>query len=184
MRRPAIHRAFFAVTASLLTLCLWQGWTLFEYQRLIAAVNAVPETLTAETGEGEAPSPPEALLARASALSKGEQFEAAEALFVKLIDQHGDQPLGLAARFNLANHYLRQGIANNLSQGTVLPLLGMAKQRYRDLLRASPFDWEARYNLEQALALAPEGDDEDGVEKQYNQRANVVVPDFEQLQLP
>jgi hypothetical protein len=30
-------------------------------------------------------------------------------------------------------------------------LVELAKQRYRDLLRAEPQDWDARYNLERAL---------------------------------
>ena len=36
------------------------------------------------------------------------------------------------------------------------PLVELAKQRYRDLLRAEPQEWDARYNLERALWLAPE----------------------------
>ena len=35
-------------------------------------------------------------------------------------------------------------------------MLELAKQRYRDLLRLRPGDWDARYNLERALRLAPE----------------------------
>jgi mxaK protein len=37
-----------------------------------------------------------------------------------------------------------------------LPLIELAKQSYRGSLRLNPEDWDARYNLERALWLAPE----------------------------
>ena len=65
--------------------------------------------------------------------------------------------LGRQALFNLGNMYLRQGLAQGTAEA--LPLVELAKQRYRDLLRATPDDWDARYNLERALRLAPEEQD-------------------------
>ncbi len=54
--------------------------------------------------------------------------------------------------------YLRQGelaiAGGDAARG--LPMVELAKQRYRDLLRDTPGDWDARYNLERALRLAPE----------------------------
>ena len=150
----------------------------------MAAVNAIPASLNEAPTEAEAPTSAAARLATASALANGGQFEAAEAAFVRLIDEQGQTPLGRAAQFNLANHYLRQGSGSAQPTGAALPLLGVAKQRYRDLLLADPDDWDARYNLERALALAPEGSDDSLDDKQVHQRANVVVPDFEQLDLP
>jgi mxaK protein len=35
-------------------------------------------------------------------------------------------------------------------------MLEQAKERYRELLRIDAGDWDARYNLERALWLAPE----------------------------
>jgi mxaK protein len=35
-------------------------------------------------------------------------------------------------------------------------LVELAKRNYRLLLRETPADWDARYNLERALWLAPE----------------------------
>jgi len=52
-----------------------------------------------------------------------------------------------------------------------LPLLEQAKQRYRQLLRVSPGDWDARYNLERALWFAPEaseGADGPDVKEQHD----------------
>ena len=42
----------------------------------------------------------------------------------------------------------------------LLPLVELAKQSYRDLLRETPGDWDARYNLERALYLAPESEED------------------------
>ena len=42
-----------------------------------------------------------------------------------------------------------------------LPLLELAKVGYREVLRDNPAHWDARYNLERTLRLAPEGDQPD-----------------------
>ena len=183
MKRATVHLCFAVVTACLLALCLWQAWKVQQHRQIVAAVDAVPETLSEEPNNDGKTLPAEALLATAVALSKGGQFEAAETLYVKLIDEHQFQPLGQAARFNLANHYLRQGARGDVPGSEARPLLGMAKQRYRDVLRTDPTDWDARYNLERALAVAPETLTTDS-ERRRVTRARVVVPDFEQGDLP
>ncbi|HEX7043493.1 MAG TPA: MxaK protein [Burkholderiales bacterium] len=67
-------------------------------------------------------------------------------------------PAGLtaAARYNSANIYLRWALELRTQEGapSALPLLELAKQGYRDLLRAHPQHWDARYNLERTLRLA------------------------------
>ena len=67
-----------------------------------------------------------------------------------------------------------------------LPLIELAKQSYRDLLREDPNDWDARYNLERALWLAPEveqviADDAEPADKEENvattlQHARIDLP--------
>ncbi|MDO9314605.1 MAG: MxaK protein, partial [Burkholderiaceae bacterium] len=42
-----------------------------------------------------------------------------------------------------------------------LPLIELAKETYRELLRADPDNWAARYNLERAQRLLPDPDDGD-----------------------
>jgi mxaK protein len=64
-----------------------------------------------------------------------------------------------------------------------LATLELAKQRYRDLLRVNPLDWDARYNLERALRLAPEeaAFAEDAVPAEQRQ---VMLPGMVQRDLP
>jgi len=75
------------------------------------------------------------------------------------IEQQGN----LRARFTclVGNLHLRQALQVGLDdEAQSLPLVELAKQSYRDLLRRDPNDWDARYNLERTLRLAPEDDDD------------------------
>jgi mxaK protein len=77
--------------------------------------------------------------------------------------------LGTAARFNSANLLLRQagalGAGLQTGQagqaGQALPLIELAKEQYRELLRRDPGFWDARYNLERAQRLLPDPVDSD-----------------------
>ena len=82
---------------------------------------------------------------------------------------------------------MREALKNGTS-GAVqsLPLIELAKQSYRDLLRENPGDWDARYNLERALRLAPEVAEEDSEQNrpaEWQRRAIRALPDFK-LELP
>lgn len=99
---------------------------------------------------------PEARLTRAHVLSLSGRHDAAIKLYSQLL--HDDSPSGLRQEvlYNLANVYLRQGMAG--AAGDSIAALELAKQRYRELLRTAPQEWDARYNLERALRLAPESE--------------------------
>jgi len=63
------------------------------------------------------------------------------------------------------NIHLRQAIAlkkrrGEAALGALITPTELAKQSYRDVLRAEPGDWDARFNLERALRLLPDQDDE------------------------
>lgn len=104
---------------------------------------------------------PEARLARAVALSRLD-YDAALAAY-KAIIQSPREDLHRIALYDLGNLHLRQAVQYGLAdQAQSLPLIELAKQSYRDLLRRNPTDWDARYNLERALRLAPEDDDDAG----------------------
>jgi mxaK protein len=73
----------------------------------------------------------------------------------------GDSALGQAARYNSANVLMRQAIAvrNTAQPGQAIPLLELAKEIYREVLRNDPEQWDARYNLERAQRLLPDPDE-------------------------
>lgn len=96
--------------------------------------------------------------AQATALDGAGRLEDAARLYGTVIQRDALDDLGAAALFNQGNGYLRAGIAlagqGDGSERSAM--LELAKQRYRDLLRLRADDWDARYNLERALRLAPE----------------------------
>jgi tetratricopeptide (TPR) repeat protein len=101
--------------------------------------------------------PPEARLARAVALSRLD-YDGALAAYKSII-QSNREDLRRIALYDLGNLNLRQSVQYGLAdEAQSLPLTELAKQSYRDLLRRDPTDWDARYNLERALRLAPEED--------------------------
>ena len=102
------------------------------------------------------PAVPEARFARALALARAGESDAAIKAYKALIE--GDRrDLSQAARYNLGNLYMRDALENGAAQAfRSLPLIELAKQSYRDVLRNEPADWDARYNLSRALLLAPE----------------------------
>lgn len=202
MKRTSIHVIFAAVA-----LCC-TGVAAYDWARLRHAqhVNQAVAAAAAETGKAAAKSGAagaprnehgergngngnggdfrEVRLARAIALSNAGAYDTAGPLFEDLIrDDHLDE-IGRAALFDLGNMYLRESLGNNPS-GTVqsVAMIEEAKARYRTLLRAAPDDWDARYNLERALWLAPEthaSNDSPEVKSQHN----VKVSDPQSKDLP
>lgn len=184
MKRSTVHLLFTIITACLLLLTLWHGYKRYTMQSVVAAINEIPETLIEHNPAVTAKAHPGVMLKTANALSAGGEFEAAESVYVQLADQQQNSPLGYAARFNLANHYLNQGLRSDLPGEQKRPLLGIAKQRYRDLLLANPDDWDARVNLEYALRAAPEISNREEEKGPPIKSVDVIVPDFTLKDLP
>lgn len=69
-----------------------------------------------------------------------------------------DSAVGRAARYNAANLLMRQAVELRAGPhpGQALPLVELAKEHYRELLRHDPAHWNARYNLERAQRLVPD----------------------------
>lgn len=196
MKRASIHAIFGAVA-----LCC-AGVAAYDWVRLQHAqhVNQAMAAVADETGkagvdagagatsasrnernDGDAR---QVRLARAVALSKAGAYDTAGRLFEDLIgDGHLDE-IGRAALFDLGNMYLREGMGNSLP-GTVksAAMIEEAKARYRTLLRATRDDWDARYNLERALWLAPETRSAPDSPKVTSQH-NVKVHDPQSKDLP
>lgn len=103
---------------------------------------------------------PELQFTHAQALARRGERDAALKLFRAL---QADTPLGQCARYNSANLLLQQAIEVQASQqpGQAIPLIELAKEIYREVLRTDPEAWDARYNLERAQRLLPDPEDED-----------------------
>ncbi|SDR47857.1 mxaK protein [Paraburkholderia fungorum] len=168
MTRTFIH----AIFATLALVCA--GFALYDGIQLRHAVRVNREIAAAGADARENPSAdeaPQVLLARATALSKAGHYDSAARIYESLIHDYPDD-LGRIALFDLGNMYLREGRGDGAAHGVrSLAMIGEAKTRYRLLLRVAPDDWNARYNLERALWLAPETPvvlDKPDVKEQHN----------------
>jgi mxaK protein len=166
MKRAHSHLAFALVATTLSILTAGEALRLQHAQRINMAVAEWatvpvpdPPATSAKWSAGAADHlPPEARLARAVALSRLD-YDGALAAY-KAIIQSNREDLHRIALYDLGNLNLRQAVQYGLAdEAQSLPLTELAKQSYRDLLRRDPTDWDARYNLERALRLAPEEDD-------------------------
>ena len=188
IRRRHAHLAFSLLCASLVSALAWQAWQLHRTEQLITGLASVPNTLASEEfvpSRGDEQNPA-IQLALGSAFANGGALTEAEALLGKLISNTEDPQIRVGAQYNLANLYLREALGSNtpISSDT-RPMVELAKQRYRDLLTETPGHWPARYNLERALRLAPEGSDREGDDRiDPVKSVNVIVPGFEKKDLP
>jgi mxaK protein len=173
MKRLLIHAAFGTVAVC---CAAWgvSGWVRLQHaaeiNRAIAAVSA-PNAGSHEDRAGDDDAP-QIQLARATALSKAGAYDAAARLYNGLIHENRLDDLGRAALFDLGNMYLREGSGDgNARVLRSIAMVNEAKVRYRIVLRSTPGDWDARYNLERALWLAPEAQsalDQPDVKEQHN----------------
>jgi mxaK protein len=121
---------------------------------------------------------PEAQFARAVALAQSGKSDPALRIY-KSLARSTRADIRRDALYNTGNLYMRDAERRNSDEGfESLPLVELAKQAYREVLRASPDDWDARYNLERALRLAPEteqeGDESDAPMKEQRVKSTLV----------
>lgn len=188
MRRRYLHVIFMIVGAGFLIAVIWQWAVIRKSETVVSALDAMPIQLSTRDEHAipeKASHSSHVQLALANALSKGNNLEQAELAYSNIIRMHEFDALGQAAQFNLANAYLRQGMRSASSTTKSRSMLELAKQRYRDLLRKVPSHWDARYNLERTLLLAPESTDASSDDKNEPvKRVRVIVPGFEKQDLP
>jgi mxaK protein len=105
-------------------------------------------------------SPAALKFAHALELDQKNDQAAALALY-KSLETEGDMALRNNARFNSGNLYMRkaQALKDTPLEAQAVPLVELAKQSYRDVLRADSQYWDARYNLERALRAQPDADE-------------------------
>jgi mxaK protein len=154
MRRRHVHAMFATASALLGVAVAASAIRLAQAERVDQAIAraAAPAAADREL--------PQARFAQALALAAAGRYEPALRAHKALV-QAERGALREAALYNLGNLHLREALkAGPTSRDAALPLVELAKQSYRDALRADPGDWDARYNLERALQLAPEVDEE------------------------
>lgn len=154
MRRRVIHSGFAAVAVLCAAVMLYQSVRLHRLELVNQAIaaSARPDLQTPADRQD-----PRVGLARALALSRAGDVDRAVKEFSRLSTRTAADGVSRAALYDLGNLYLRRGMALAGENATAaVPFIELAKQRYRDLLRIDPEQWDARYNLERALRLAPE----------------------------
>lgn len=128
---------------------------------------------------------PYGLLANAYTLQQQGRPEDALAAY-GLVAEAGVPGLDYVAKFNTAGLYLEQALAARGSGNHDLatPLIEFAKESYRELLRINSNDWKSKYNLERALQLLPELEEEsyeDDVMPERSPRALQPAPAYDRL---
>ena len=110
--------------------------------------------------------------AKAYALQQKQDFKAAVQAYAA-IDATTHSTLRLDIKFNLANLFFREAtrLRGVDSNDLAMPLLELAKQNYREILRIDSGHWDAKYNLELALVLAPELDPVDAMDEVNPERS-------------
>ena len=154
MRRRWVHLAFGAGAVVCAALAGFQATRLVEAKRVNAAI------LSANNGTSvQGSALPEAQLAEANSLARRGQYDAALQRY-KTLSRGSRDDLATDALYNAGNLHFREALKQGQDAGVrMLPLLELAKQSYRSALRRDPQRWDARYNLDRALWLAPELDE-------------------------
>lgn len=166
MGRRAVDKLIVWLIAGLAAAALYDGYFLLRESHVNRALAP------AAAGEDVAAGHPRLRFARAWALQQDGKFEAALKAYA-LIDVRDDDHMRAAVQYNLANLYLRRALQHreNDADDLALPLVELAKEYYRELLREHSHDWPAKYNLEVALRMAPEAELEE-VEEERNPEHN------------
>jgi mxaK protein len=163
VRRAHGHLAFGVLALAVTLVTGAQIVRLVHAEEIDAAIVNVTKVgdLTRIVEKEESTRPPgmlpEARLTRAVELSKSD-YDGALSVY-KSIVQSGREDLRRAALYDLGNLHLEHALQMS-DEAQSLPLIELAKQSYREELRRDPNDWDARYNLERALRLAPEEDED------------------------
>ncbi|SIT41070.1 putative MxaK-like protein [Paraburkholderia piptadeniae] len=183
MKRLPIHLMFGAATLCCAAVAGYNAVRLLHVagaNREIAAISTQPPSQWSKTAANQ--QDPAVRLAQAVALARAGQHAEAGKLYYDLGRLAQSSETGRIALYDLANMYLREAAGDD-AQGPVRspPMLESAKARYREVLRLDPGDWDARYNLERALRLAPEAqdtaDDEKDIKEQHNINVRGAAPE-------
>lgn len=149
-------RAAFIALALLASAALWDAYRWTQRAHWNDFIRS------GEVHEFARTPPPEVRFAQAAALVAAGDEQAALSHYREL---QADSTLGQAARYNSANLLFRQAMRmeDSATPGQAIPLVELAKESYREVLRVEPTNWDAKYNLERAQRLLPDPEDGEAV---------------------
>ena len=172
MDRPAADKLITSLIVVLVAALLYDGFHLLRASEVNRALATIESTGDMDDVTAEDSDNPHLRFARAYTLQQYGEFESALQEYAS-IEVTEDDPMRRHIRYNLANLYLRRALQyrDSGADDLALPLVELAKEYYRELLRADSQDWSARFNLELALRVAPETD-LDEVQEERNPEHN------------
>lgn len=148
MKRLHVHLIFLLIAFA----CLAALLVSVQQRNAAVALNAA---IASPPPQGDLP--PAALVSKGLALARKGDDKGGQAAYQAAMGK-GAPDVQRMARYNLGNLHLRQAIKMGVADRQALPLIELAKIQYREVLALQPDHWDARFNLERALWLAPELD--------------------------
>lgn len=149
MKLRSVASLLAAGIAVSIAVAAWEGYRLSKARDFNRLVDSGIDAAATQDS-------PQAEFARALSLAARNDYEGAVRAY-KDLSRSTDGDLLQSVLYNLGNLHLREALQfGPESIGKSLPLAELAKSSYRELLRLNPQHWDAKYNLERALRLAPE----------------------------
>ncbi|MEQ1635903.1 MAG: MxaK protein [Methylococcales bacterium] len=156
--RTIRHTAIWGILATSLLFSIWQALSLLAIRHENGLITDLLNQQDVDLNTVNKDKP-ELSLARAFYLKQLHRYDQALITLGTVMEQ-GDNRFKAKVRYNLGNIYLEQAMveveATRLA--AAMPLVGLAKQAYRQALTLDSGFWDAKYNLEVAMRLLPEMD--------------------------
>ncbi len=172
-----LNLPFIAIVTGLLAVLAYDGVRLYQDLRFNAALanNAAVSADAANDSYRQ--------FAGAYVLQQRDDFKASVEAYAAIAARPGSR-LQMGVTFNLANLYFREAIRLRQAgdDDLAMPLVELAKQNYREILRTDSVHWDAKYNLELALLIAPETDPVDALGERNPERSPRAISKIQSRQ--
>ncbi|MGH8549476.1 MAG: tetratricopeptide repeat protein [Methylococcales bacterium] len=148
-----IDSVVLAILFGLIVAIIAEGWQLYRIRQINLAI-ARPEAIVVEDD-----SPPEIVFAKAWQLGQKGEFQEALRLYNRIEHRVRREELE-KVKYNMGQIYLTEAARYWNEQGVwayseVLTWSALARKAFHDVLVLNPSNWDARFNLEFALRIAP-----------------------------
>ncbi|MDH3265487.1 MAG: hypothetical protein OEM25_00855 [Gammaproteobacteria bacterium] len=174
MVKPKINVPIATLVAALLIAIGYDGMRLLQDQRF-------NDSLTRDGKAGiDGLDDTYRQFARAYSLRHQQDFKTAAKAYAA-IEAQPNSTLHMDIKFNLANLYFREALRlrDVGDDDLAMPLIELAKENYKEILRAENIYWDAKYNLELALIVAPETDPVDPTGERNPERSPRAITKFQ-----